>query len=252
MCTLALFFKVIDGYPIVVAANRDERYDRPAAPPAMLAAYPKIIAGTDLRAGGTWLGANEHGLLVGVLNRRANGATSANASPRSRGLLCMDLLKLRNSVEAREFLSRHRDPYNPFTLIFVDARDGGVSFNANGIIATRDLAAGLHVFSSAAVIDTRSGKADRAYGRFLAWASHPPPAMNESAWLDGLRTLLGDHSTSANDQPRDAICVHGADSGTVSSSIVRYSSAANRFETYYCDGPPCQNHYGARLALDVA
>jgi uncharacterized protein with NRDE domain len=251
MCTLALFFKIIDGYPIVVAANRDERYDRPAAPPALIDANPKIIAGTDLRAGGTWLGANEYGLLVGILNRRANGVTSVKANPRSRGLLCRDLLRLRTSAEAREFLSRHRDQYNPFTLLFVDPQAGGVSFNATGIIATRDLAAGLHVFSSAAVIDTASGKADRAYGRFLAWAAHPPP-VGESTWLDGLRTLLADHSTTDNDQPRDAVCVHGAESGTVSSSIVSYSAAAKRFETYYCDGAPCQTCFGSALALDVA
>jgi uncharacterized protein with NRDE domain len=251
MCTLALFFRMIDGLPIVVAANRDERYDRPAAPPAVIGANPKIVAGTDLRAGGTWLGVNEYGLLVGILNRRPNGAASANAGRRSRGLLCMDLLRLRNSTEAREFLSRHRDQYNPFTLVFVEPQAAGVSFNDHGMITTRTLAAGLHVFSSAAVIDTGSGKADRAYTRFLAWATHPRP-VSQSAWMDGLRMLLSDHSTSRKDQRRDAICVHGADSGTVSSSIVRYASAAKRYEVYYCAGAPCQNYFGAPLTLDVA
>jgi hypothetical protein len=250
MCTLALFFRVIGGYPIVVAANRDERYDRPAAPPAVLAVDPKIIAGVDLRAGGTWLGVNEHGLLVGILNRRPNGATLTNTNPRSRGLLCMDLLRLRNSDEAREFLGHQREHYNPFTSVFVDPHGGGVAFNTNGIITTRELRAGLHVFSSAAVIDTTSGKADRAYGRFLAWATHPPP-LNASAWSEGLRTLLADHSTTGNDQPRDAICVHGADSGTVSSSILRYSSVAKRFDTYYCDGAPCQKDFDGPLTLDI-
>jgi hypothetical protein len=135
--------------------------------------------------------------------------------------------------------------------VFVEPQGGAVSFNASGTLTTRGLAPGLHVFSSAAVVDTGSGKADRAYGRFLSWASRLGDDQ-ESAWLNGLATLLADHSTSGNDQPRDAICVHGADSGTVSSSVVRYSSAARRFETYYCDGAPCQNHFSGPLALDLA
>ncbi|MGH7927508.1 MAG: NRDE family protein, partial [Candidatus Binatia bacterium] len=84
MCTLALFFDVFDGYPLLVAANRDERYDRPAMPPGLIAANPRIMAGKDLRAGGTWLGVNEHGLLVGILNRRAKRETVPDSQVRSR------------------------------------------------------------------------------------------------------------------------------------------------------------------------
>jgi uncharacterized protein with NRDE domain len=251
MCTLALFLDVFDEFPLLVAANRDERYDRPAAPPALIGGNPKIVAGRDLRLGGTWLGINEHGLLAGILNRRANGPLPVHIDPRSRGLLCMDLLGLRNTEEALEFLSRHKDQYNPFTLVFVDSRGGGVSFNANGTIAVRRLRAGLHVFSSAAIVDTESGKADRAYGRFLSWASELPAQSRAGEWLGGLRTLLGDHSTPGDDDPRDAICVHGAESGTVSSSVIYYSVLNKRFESHYCAGAPCQNSFGAPLALGV-
>jgi uncharacterized protein with NRDE domain len=99
MCTLAIFYNVFDGYPLLVAANRDERYDRPAMPPALIAADPKILAGKDLSAGGTWLGVNEYGLLVGILNRRLNREVSARLQVRSRGLLCLDLLRLRSAGE---------------------------------------------------------------------------------------------------------------------------------------------------------
>src|SRR5258706_13330667 len=75
VCTLALYFHCFASYPVIVAANRDEHYDRPTAPPALLNDEPAMIAGKDLRAGGTWLGVNEYGLAVGILNRRINGTT---------------------------------------------------------------------------------------------------------------------------------------------------------------------------------
>src|SRR6266536_3537682 len=64
---------MFENYPLIIAANRDEHYDRPSAPPALLNTQPKIIAGRDLRAGGTWLGVNETGLIAGILNRRLDG-----------------------------------------------------------------------------------------------------------------------------------------------------------------------------------
>lgn len=252
MCTLALFLDVFDRYPLLVGANRDERYDRPTTPPGLIAADPKIIAGKDLRAGGTWLGINEYGLLVGILNRRANGATLSHANPRSRGLLCMDLLALRSAAEAREFLCCHEENYNPFTVVYVDPEGAGVAFNDKESIAVRALNAGLHVFSSAAAVDTASGKADRAYGRFLSWATGSPAQKQSGDWLGGLKRLLGDHTMLSDDDPRDAICVHGTESGTVSSSIIHFSVMQRRFESYYCAGAPCQNQFAAPLALVVS
>jgi hypothetical protein len=125
----------------------------------------------------------------------------------------------------------------------------GVAFNDQDTITVRALAAGLHVFSSAAAVDTGSGKADRAYGRFLGWATEAPAQTGD--WLVGLKTLLGDHSMLSGDDPRDAICVHGAESGTVSSSIIHFSAMERRFDGYYCAGAPCQNSFTGPLALDV-
>ena len=73
MCTLAIYFQVDDEYPVVVAANRDEFYERPTIAPASLSRGPWVIGGKDLRAGGTWLGLNGHHLVAGLLNRRAGG-----------------------------------------------------------------------------------------------------------------------------------------------------------------------------------
>src|SRR5579872_5613581 len=86
MCTLAIYFKALADYPVIVAANRDEYLARPALPPTTLAEIPHIVGGKDLRASGTWLGINEHGMVAGLLNRR-NGTLENDSELRSRGLL---------------------------------------------------------------------------------------------------------------------------------------------------------------------
>jgi uncharacterized protein with NRDE domain len=252
MCTLALFLNIIDKYPLLVAANRDEHYDRPATPPALIESSPRVVAGRDLRAGGTWLGVNDRGLLVGILNRRANNMKSAGSNARSRGLLCMDLLARANAAEACDFLHRCAENYNPFTVVYADPAHAGVAFNNGRKITVRSLDAGLHVFSSAAVVDTGSDKADRAYARFMDWASEISSREMTGEWLSGLKKLLGDHNMDRDVDARDAICVHGVESGTVSSSIVYYSSAQRRFESFYCAGAPCRNSFAAPLTLDLS
>ncbi len=248
MCTLALFYNLVEAYPLLVAANRDEHYDRPAMAPDLIRSRPKIFAGKDLFRGGTWLGANEFGLVVGILNRRVDGMKRVDSKLRSRGLLCLDLLSLRTAKDAVDYLRRSEEHYNPFTMVFADTAYAGVAFNQDEKITMNSLEPGLHVFSSAAVTDTRSGKADRAYGRFLGWARDLPSRDNEGDRLARLQLLLGDHSTLVDDDPRDAICVHGTEAGTVSSSILQFSAQKRRFETYYCAGAPCKNTFvGPRL-----
>ncbi len=104
MCTLAIYFRVTRDCPVVIAANRDEFLDRPAVDPTTLLEHPHVVGGKDLRAGGTWLGISENGLVGGLLNRRAEMA--ANPDARSRGLLCLDALRRRPRRTQR--ISRRR------------------------------------------------------------------------------------------------------------------------------------------------
>ena len=254
VCTLALYFNVFDDLPLLVAANRDEHFDRPSAPPAVIAGDPSIVAGRDLRVGGTWLGVNEHGLLVGILNRRQNNNGQTLPAARSRGLLCMDLLQRRSVAEGCEFIDSHRAVYNPFTLIFADRHSAGVAFNNHEpIIITKRLDAGLHVFSSAAELDLNSAKADRAHPRFAQLKDFASlGATDLQDWIAPLRAVLADHSLQDGSQdPGDAICVHREATGTVSSSVVALTAARSSFETYFCPGPPCQNNFSGPVRLTI-
>ena len=253
MCTLALFYKTFDDYPLVVAANRDEHYNRPSAPPALLNGDPAILAGRDLRAGGTWLGVNEHGLLAGILNRRSDGEPEPRPGTRSRGLLCLDVLARETAADARGFVETRTDDYQPFTLLCADGNDAWSAYNYGGRMVINSLAPGLHVFSSAGESDARSNKRDRAYGRFAGLAEElRVNVANSTGEFLRLQETLGDHSLGdGSDDPKDAICVHGEIAGTVSSSIIVYSCSARRWRTFYCPGAPCGNTFGRALDLDL-
>ncbi|MET0585323.1 MAG: NRDE family protein [Candidatus Binatia bacterium] len=252
MCTLALYFRLFEDFPLIVAANRDEHYDRPSAAPSLIETTPKIIAGRDLRAGGTWLGVNAAGLMVGVLNRHFDGNSTA-ADRRSRGLLCMDLLRCSSSAAAEVFMENHQVRYNPFSLLCADRNDAFVSYNDEQKIISQKLPAGLHVFSSAAEFDLHSAKAERAYALFGDAKIRARLGRGDlSHAVAGLQGVLADHSLApGSDNPGDAICVHRDSSGTVSSSIVFFAEPQSRFVTFYCAGAPCRNSFGAGPTLVV-
>lgn len=254
MCTLAVYFRAFDDFPLIIAANRDEHYDRPSEPPSVLDTTPKIISGRDLRAGGTWLGFNEHGLVVAILNRHVSDDPPLLATPRSRGALCMDLL-MRNSVtDAAAFLLQHRVRYDPFTVLFADPRAANVAHNEGQAILTQKLDTGLHVFSSAAAFELHSSKARRAETLFAQVKDRMPLlGCDLPASIRALQAVLADHSLPADStNPGDAICVHRESSGTVSSSILFFSQPRSRFDSYYCEGPPCRNAFGDALGLDLS
>jgi uncharacterized protein with NRDE domain len=244
---------MFEDYPLIVAANRDEHYDRPSAPPAVQNDRPKIIAGRDLRANGTWLGVNEDGLFAGILNRRLNGQLPALTDARSRGLLCLDVLSFESARAASEFIRDHEFRYNPFTLLFADRHEAYVSYNDKERIITQKIENGLHVFSSAAEFEMHSAKADRAYALFARLSSQVHPTSGiASESIAALQAVLADHSLSADsDDPGDAICVHRETSGTVSSSIIYFSKSECRFHTFFCPGAPCRNSFGDALTLDL-
>ncbi len=253
MCTLALYFKVFPGYSLVVAANRDEHYDRPSAPPSIIGGSPTIVGGRDLRAGGTWLGINEYGLIVGILNRRQQPGPVAHAAYRSRGLLCLELLRLRQVAELDQvFLDRAPGDYQPFTVVCADTDRACVAYNTDQSIERIELSAGLHVFSNSFQFGAPSEKVDRVYQLFLKLSEDYDRQFSAGAFLNAAAKALGDHALSDNlHDLRDAICVHGDISGTVSSSIIFFSDAERQFQMYYCAGAPCENPFSLYSTLGV-
>lgn len=119
MCIILVAHHAHREYPLVIAANRDEAYARPAAPAAFWADHPEIFAGRDRELGGTWLGLNRNGRFASVTNFREGG--SARSAPRSRGRLVSDYLTgIDSPTGYLERVRREAEQYNGFILLVGD------------------------------------------------------------------------------------------------------------------------------------
>jgi uncharacterized protein with NRDE domain len=123
MCLIALAWGASERFPFVIAANRDEYLDRPTAPLAFwqTAKGTQILAGRDLRQGGTWMGFTPSGRFAMLTNVRAPQATppSLHAQPISRGGL--PLAWLESDLPAKAWAqSIEPQRYQGFHLIVGD------------------------------------------------------------------------------------------------------------------------------------
>jgi uncharacterized protein with NRDE domain len=115
MCLIVLSWRSA-GARLVLAANRDESHARPAAPLAWWTS-PRILAGRDLEAGGTWLGLAPDGRFAALTNLRGGGRSGAL----SRGLIVPEFLA--GELGAREYLAAlatRAGRYSPFHLLVAD------------------------------------------------------------------------------------------------------------------------------------
>jgi uncharacterized protein with NRDE domain len=144
MCLILLAWRVHPGFPLVVAANRDEFHARPAAPAAFWPDRPAILAGRDLQAGGTWLGVARGGKFASVTNYR--GGLDAGAKE-SRGALVAGFLlddsSSKNFVEKTETI---KGGYSGFNLLVADRNELWWLSNRDG--APRRLAPGFYALGN--------------------------------------------------------------------------------------------------------
>jgi len=116
MCLIAIAVHASPRYPIVIAANRDEFYDRPTRPLHVWNDDPNVAGGRDLRAGGTWLAVTRDGRFAAVTNIRGNDGPP---NARSRGALVGDFV--RSKIPPLAYAQRIRaDDYAGFHLLAGD------------------------------------------------------------------------------------------------------------------------------------
>jgi len=145
MCLVFLAFRHVPGLPLVVAANRDEYYDRPTAALDFWEEAPHVLAGRDLTAGGTWMGLSRRGRFAALTNFRRPGPAHADAP--SRGRLAADWLV--DGGEMADYAARLRRQggrFNGYNLIF-----GGIDrlmWHANVLGRLETVPPGLHGLSN--------------------------------------------------------------------------------------------------------
>jgi uncharacterized protein with NRDE domain len=119
MCLILFAYHVHPSYPLIIAANRDEFYERPTAPAAFWEDTPSVLAGRDLEKGGTWMGVTRTGRFAAITNYRAPGHARPDA--KSRGFLVSDYLTGTDAPQAYlEKIQHAREYYNGFNLLVGD------------------------------------------------------------------------------------------------------------------------------------
>lgn len=124
MCLIAWNWQPASTTPLLLLANRDEFYGRPALPLHWWAPAEngsQVLAGKDLQAGGTWLGLSRTGRLAALTNFRSGEPQRSNTP--SRGELVAAFLHSNQSADAYlQQLARHCGDYNPFNLLVFDGQ----------------------------------------------------------------------------------------------------------------------------------
>ncbi|MDE2420510.1 MAG: NRDE family protein [Gammaproteobacteria bacterium] len=161
MCIVVLAWQTVPNKPLVLFGNRDEFYQRDAAP---LSIWPQssIIAGRDLQSGGTWLGITASGRWAIITNFRRKENPPPNAI--TRGALVADYLE--GDSEPLAFLqSVNPAQYAGFNLIVGTFTDAAILGNRG--TPPQTLSQGIHTLSNA-LLDTEWPKTKRLFQGFSA------------------------------------------------------------------------------------
>ncbi|HEX9078168.1 MAG TPA: NRDE family protein [Desulfuromonadaceae bacterium] len=189
MCLIAFALECHPRFRLILAANRDERYSRPSAAAAFWDDVPRILAGRDLAAGGTWLGVTAAGALAAVTNYRE--PQRERRDWRSRGRLVADYLA--GDMPAGAYLEQVRlqgGEYRGFNLLVADG--DGLWYWSNRGGPPERVSPGVHGLSNH-LLDTPWPKVVSAREGLERLVREDDPDIEALFGLLGDRTTFPDH-----------------------------------------------------------
>jgi uncharacterized protein with NRDE domain len=186
MCLILFAYRCHKHYPLLVAANRDEYHERPAQAARFWPELPQLLAGRDLRAGGTWLGVARSGRFAALTNFREPGATTGE---RSRGELCIDFLRSNHSPASyTAYLADSANHYGGFNLVLWDGDE--LRYYSNQNRQSQALAPGFYGISN--------GYLDEAWPKVSSGKAALQAALESPDVLENCLEVLADRT-----QPKD-------------------------------------------------
>lgn len=233
MCLLAIQYQLVPEAPILVAANREEYYDRPSTTPSIQSGKPRVLCGIDQRAGGTWLGVNQHGLFVAACNRVR---LMPPLAPRSRGVLCRDLLRAGSAREAVDIALEELSTgmYDGVNYVIADAETGWAVHGCEEAEVVQ-LQQGLSIISSGDVNDSRDERVKMAL-RLLTLQTLDSP-------VKFLAVASKVFARAPSPPGRPSMVVRNAKRGTVSSVLLSLGAKPRDAIFQFADGPPDQTKF---------
>lgn len=257
MCLIAFAWKVHPDFPLLLVANRDEFYARPAAPLAWWPDRSRILAGRDLQECGTWLGASRAGGIAAVTNVRSPDAVQPR--PRSRGELASRFLESPRELEGfTATLAETAQDYGGFNLLVCNGNHLQYLSNRPDF-DSRPVEPGVHMLSNAQ-LDTPWPKARLAAAAMRAWIDRD--LVDEASLL---ATMLHDHPAADSELPETGVgrelerllsspFIRSPSYGTRCTSLLRLSRAGEveLFERRYGGNGAVEGETRVRFAIDRA
>lgn len=231
MCTMTWMFRN-DGYELFF--NRDEAHTRLLAFPPEVRTVEGVsfIAPIDADAGGTWMGVNQFGLSVCLLNGYGR-KTPGKMDYTSRGLLVLSLLDCTDQQAiGLRIAALNMVEYKPFTLVAFEPEKSVKTWAWNGTDLRVKEEVCCPLISSSFRL---TAVADHRRHLFDALRSHSAKALTDF------------HRSHVPEAGPFSVCMHRDDAQTVSLSRVAVTSTDVDF--HYVPGPPCQTNFLPPLFL---
>jgi uncharacterized protein with NRDE domain len=162
MCLIFFALKKHPDYKLIIAANRDEFYNRKTAPAAFWNEHPHLLGGRDLEAMGTWLGMTTQGKISMLTNYR--DPKNINPAAPSRGKLVSDFLV--ENVDPENYLHKvaaSGSLYNGFNLI--TGNESSLWYYSNYDLGIQKLTQGVFGLSNH-LLDTPWPKVEKGKSTF--------------------------------------------------------------------------------------
>jgi uncharacterized protein with NRDE domain len=188
MCSIFFAYHAHPKYRLIMAANRDEFYERPTAAARFWQDAPDVLAGRDLVRGGTWLGVTRSGRFSAVTNYRDPRAPAGNLS---RGnLVGAFLLGAETPLAYLQKIEANAQNYSGFNLL-VGEIETGIGYFSNRGDGVKRLESGIYGLSNH-LLDTPWRKVSRGKTALAALIE------KENFALESLFEILGDATEAAD------------------------------------------------------
>ncbi len=163
MCLIVFAWKKHPEYKLILAANRDEFYNRPTLPAHYWRDLSGVLAGMDLKSQGTWLGINMAGMWTAITNYRDFDNIKQHAP--SRGSITSKYLTEKWEPEQYlKHLSGYSQTYNGFNLLSGNLQE--LFYYSNQSKEIQELRPGIYGLSNH-LLDTPWPKVEEAKKQLL-------------------------------------------------------------------------------------
>ena len=238
MCTVLALLRPDHAWPLIVAANRDERLDRAFdAPDRWWKDAPGIVAGRDVLGGGSWFGVNDDGVVATIVNGLHR--LGPLEGKESRGDIVLRALRERDAASAARFAGAlEPGRYRGFTLLLADRRAAFAVTSDEHTMLVDPLDPGHHMITPEGCDVTSSPRYAAHFATFRD-ASTPQPATGDwTAWTELLRRADDD------DPHRSMTIAAGTELGTVCSTLLALPASSQVPPVMrFANGPPTQAPY---------